>query len=101
MSFNALTSVKISAILYILLKGEAGEAYNVANDATYITIRDMAEFLRDHFNPKINVIVESHPEMGYAPVTKLHLSSAKLQALGWRPRFGLKEMFDKLITSIN
>ena len=91
----------ISAILYILLKGEAGEAYNVANDATYITIRDMAEFLRDHFNPKINVIVESHPEMGYAPVTKLHLSSAKLQALGWRPRFGLKEMFDKLITSIN
>ena len=91
----------ISAILYILLKGEAGEAYNVANDVTYITIRDMAEFLRDHFNPKINVIVESHPEMGYAPVTKLHLSSAKLQALGWRARFGLKEMFCRLMKSLS
>lgn len=90
----------ISAILYILLKGQKGEAYNVANDETYITIRNMAEFLRDCFNPNIKVVVESHPEMGYAPVTKLHLSSAKLQALGWRPRFGLKEMFDKLITSI-
>lgn len=91
----------ISAILYILLKGQKGEAYNVANDATYITIRDMAEFLRDSFNPNIKVVVESHPEMGYAPVTKLHLSAEKLMALGWEPRYNLKEMFNRLIMSIS
>lgn len=91
----------ISAILYILLKGEKGEAYNVANDETYITIRGMAEFLRESFNPNIKVVVESHPEMGYAPETKLHLSAKKLKALGWKPRYDLFEMFNRLITSIS
>lgn len=88
-----------SAILYILLKGQSGEAYNVANEETYISIRDMAEFLRDNFNPEIRVRVESHPEMGYAPVTKLHLSAAKLMALGWQPKFDLKDMYNNLIKS--
>lgn len=88
----------VSAIMHILLKGENGEAYNVANPDTYISIREMAEFLRDNFNPNINVIVEEHPEMGYAPVTKLRLSVNKLMALGWKPECGLKDMFEALIT---
>lgn len=90
----------ISAILHILLKGERGEAYNVANEQTYISIKDMAQFLRDNFNPEVEVRVELHPEMGYAPVTKLHLSAQKLMALGWKPRYGLKEMYGKLIESM-
>jgi len=91
----------ISAILYILIKGEKGEAYNVANPDTYISIKGMAEFLRDNFNPNIKVTVELHPEMGYAPVTKLNLSSEKLMNLGWKPQYGLKEMFDRLIKSMH
>ena len=87
----------VSAILYILLKGNNGEAYNVANAETYISIREMAEFLRDNYNPKINVIVEEHPEMGYAPVTKLNLSTKKLESLGWKPQYDLKGMFTRLI----
>lgn len=89
-----------SAILTILLKGVDGEAYNVANQETYISIREMAEFLRDNFNPSIMVVVEEHPEIGYAPVTKLHLSSEKLMALGWKPQYDLKEMFNRLFASM-
>lgn len=89
-----------SGILTILLKGTSGEAYNVANQDTYINIREMAEFLRDNFNPEIKVIIEEHPEMGYAPVTKLHLSSKKLMSLGWKPQYDLKEMFYRLIESM-
>lgn len=89
-----------SAILTILLKGANGEAYNVANQDTYISIREMAEFLRDNFNPSIMVVVEEHPEIGYAPVTKLHLSSEKLMALGWKPQYDLKEMFNRLFASM-
>lgn len=89
-----------SAILTILLKGANGEAYNVANQETYISIREMAEFLRDSFNPQIKVVVEEYPQMGYAPVTKLNLSTDKLKSLGWRPQYDLKEMFYRLITSI-
>lgn len=89
----------VSAILYILLKGEKGEAYNVANQETYISIKDMANFLCIHFNPQLKVVIEEHPEMGYAPVTKLNLSTEKLRSLGWLPRYGLYEMFDRLIKS--
>lgn len=86
-----------SAILTILLKGSNGEAYNVANQDSYISICEMAEFLRDNFNPEIKVTVEEHPEMGYAPVTKLHLSSEKLMSLGWKPQYNLKEMFRRMM----
>lgn len=91
----------VSAILYILLKGEKGEAYNVANQETYISIKDMANFLCTHFNPQLRVVIEEHPEMGYAPVTKLNLSTEKLKGLGWLPRYGLYEMFDRLIKSLS
>lgn len=89
-----------AAILTILLKGQNGEAYNVANQDTYISIREMAEFLRDNFNPNVKVVIEEHSEMGYAPVTKLHLSVEKLMALGWKPRYDLKEMFSRLINGM-
>lgn len=87
----------VSAILYVLLKGNKGEAYNVANQDTYISIREMAEFLRDKFNPLVKVIINEHSEMGYAPMTKLHLSSEKLMALGWKPMYGLYDMYARLI----
>ena len=91
----------ISALLYILLKGKNGEAYNVANDSTYISARGMAEFLRDNFNPAIDVRVELNDNMGYAPASKLNLSTEKLRALGWQPRYDLKQLFERLITYLS
>jgi len=87
----------ISAILYVLIKGTSGEAYNVANEETYISARNMADYLKENFNPNISVRVELNDTMGYAPVTKLRLSSAKLRALGWTPKYGLKEIFSRII----
>ena len=91
------TTDAISAILYILLKGNSGEAYNVANEDTYISARGMAEFLRDNINPKISIRVELNDDMGYAPATKQRLSTQKLISLGWRPSLGLKEIFERII----
>lgn len=91
------TMDSISAILYILLRGNSGEAYNVANETTYISARGMAEYLQKNFNPSINVKVEIDESMGYAPVSKLRLSAAKLRSLGWDPRYGLKKIFENLI----
>ena len=90
----------VSALLFILMKGKIGEPYNVANQSTYISIRKLAEFLRDNFCPTVKVIVEEHPELGYAPVTKLHLSTDKLMRLGWKPQVNLKDMFKRLINSM-
>ncbi len=87
----------ISAILYILLRGQRGEAYNVANQDTYISIKEMAEFLKEYFNPSINIRLEPNENMGYAPITKTKLSAEKLHTLGWKPKYGLKGIFERLI----
>lgn len=91
----------ISALLYVLLRGGDGEVFNVANESSYISIKDLAVFLRDAFNPQIDVRVELNDNMGYAPVTKLNLSTEKLRALGWLPRYDLKQMFERLIKSLS
>lgn len=90
----------ISGIFYILLEGHNGEAYNVANPDTYISIFNLAEFMKEHFNPNIDVLIEQIDNMGYAPVTKLRLSAEKLMKLGWKPKYGLKDIFGRLIDSL-
>lgn len=87
----------ITAILYILLKGENGEAYNVANEDTYISAKDLAEYVRDHFNSQINILIKLDNYTSYAPPSKLRLSAKKLCALGWRPLYDLQSIFDRLM----
>lgn len=87
----------ISAILYALLRGEIGEAYNICNAQTYISAYNMAKFLQKNFNSSIRIKIELNDNMGYAPTTKLRLSSQKLEQLGWKPTYGLREIFNNLI----
>lgn len=87
----------VRAIVYLLMAGANGEAYNVANSDTYISIYDMAKFLVDNFNQKCKAIIELKDNMGYAPVTHLNLNTNKLGGLGWKPYYGLKEMYGQLI----
>lgn len=87
----------LNAILTILLRGESAEAYNVANESTYISARQMAEYLRDNFAPAIQVRVEADETQGYAPESRLRLSSSKLSKLGWQPKYELKMIFEHLI----
>ena len=90
------TTDAVSAILYLLLKGEKGEAYNIANKDSYISIHDMAKMVRDEFNPNIEVVFDLKENQGYAPETKLRLDSHKLEMMGWKPRYALIEMFNRL-----
>lgn len=87
----------IEAILFILLKGDKGEAYNVANEDTYISVKDMADFVRQKICPSINIRMELDNPQEYAPPTKLRLSTEKLRGLGWKPRHDLMTIFIKLI----
>lgn len=90
----------VNALLYLLLMGNRGEAYNIANKESYISIKDMAYLVRKEFNPNVEVVIVPKVNQGYAPETKLRLDTGKLEDLGWSPKFGLKEMFRRLIESM-
>jgi nucleoside-diphosphate-sugar epimerase len=91
------TADAVEAMLYILLRGESGMAYNVANEDTYISIRDMAEMVCREFGKKMKVRIELKEGMGYSPTTYLRLDTTRLKALGWQPTHNLKEMFEAII----
>ena len=87
----------VSAILYILLKGKTGDCYNVANEETFISAKDMAFFVSSAVNNKIKVRFEIKDNNQYAAPTQQNLQTTKIRNLGWAPEYGLKDIFDRLI----
>lgn len=93
----------VEAILTILIKGEVGKAYNVANDDTYCSIFQMAHMIREEImENKIDVIVNENSvdSKKYAPEHHLYLDITELRKLGWEPRTSLKDSYINLINSL-
>lgn len=94
----------ITGILTVLLKGQSGEAYNVANKDTLITIRGMAEMLINKYPESgtelVFDIAEDITKLGYNPKVKMNLDTSKLENLGWKAEVGLDVMFKNLIKSM-
>lgn len=88
----------VEAILFLLGNGVPGEAYNVADAASYCSMRELAERLCAS-HPPSRVVIDPAEGLGYAPACKLRLSTGKLEALGWKPRTGIMEAFDGLVAS--
>ena len=97
------TADAVAGILTILLKGQTGNVYTVANPSTTIKIRDMAKMVAEQLAEGRIQVVFDIPEdamtYGYAPDVAMHLNSDKLQALGWKPKYDLPEMYDRLVKS--
>ncbi|MCI2048683.1 MAG: NAD(P)-dependent oxidoreductase [Lachnospiraceae bacterium] len=94
----------VSGILTILTKGKAGEAYNVANEELHTTIAGMASFVADKLaGGRIRVIrdIPENNPYGYAAETKLRLSSEKLRALGWKPRYGMEDCYMRMMGTMS
>ncbi len=77
----------VSGILYCLLKGQCGEAYNVSDSSEILSLREIAEYVSSLAGKK--VIFELPSELqakGFLKVLKVVLSNDKLRALGWTPK---------------
>lgn len=94
----------IGGLFCLMLRGEPGQAYNVTNMDTAITIYDMGKMVAE-LEPegKVQVVVdipEDVSSFGYNPEMVIRLDSKKLQTLGWKPEVGIREMFTRLIASM-
>lgn len=89
----------VAGLLTLLAKGEAGQAYNVANEGSHGTIREVAQLAIDalgHGESRVVVDPDETNSAGYAPDVHLRLSSSKLRGLGWEPRANLRKSFESL-----
>lgn len=88
----------VSALLHILLKGERGQAYNIADNSSNISIKKLAEIIANLSNKQVIQQDPSNIEkIGYNVVTKSIFSTDKIEKLGWKIESSFTE---KMISTI-
>lgn len=88
----------VSALLYILEKGQSGQAYNVANGESNITIRELADVVANLTGKNVDIPTLSEKIVG-TPVTKSVFDTSKLENLGWKPRYTICQGMKNTIES--
>lgn len=87
-----------TAVLTVLTRGQCGEAYNVSNPKSLITIRQMAELIAHYAGVELIMDIPSDTEKAaFNPMDNSSLDSRKLEALGWRGLFDADYGFDHTI----
>lgn len=82
----------VSALLYILLNGENGSAYNVSDVGSDVKLRDLAQLAAAQSGGKVVFEIPDEAERaGYSKATKAVLCSKKLQSLGWNALYNIDE----------
>ena len=95
----------VSGILYCLLKGACGEAYNVSDSSEILSLREIAEYVSSLAGKKVIFQLPSELQAkGFLKVLKVVLANEKLRALGWSPkddtRSGVKKTVEILKTIV-
>jgi len=81
----------VSGILTVLLHGARGEAYNVADARSDVTLLELTRMIAGIVGRRVIVSVPSETEsVGFSKASYACLDSAKLQGLGWKAEYGLE-----------
>ena len=92
------TADAVRGLLLLLLKGEIGQVYNVANPDTYCSIYEMAELVANQYGVQVHVQENKNEQQKYPQTHMLRLNIDKLKALGFAPRYDLLTMYQRMIS---
>ena len=82
----------VYGLLTIILCGESGEAYNIADQASNITLKDLAWIIAKYVGKRVIFDIPDATEAaGYSKATKALLDGQKLKLLGWKPFYGIED----------
>ena len=86
----------VSGLLWMLLEGENGEAYNIAEEKSDIRLKDLATIIARLNGRKV---VFENPDVieaaGYSKATKARLDGHKLLGLGWKPKYNIESGMER------
>ncbi|MCI8422164.1 MAG: NAD-dependent epimerase/dehydratase family protein [Lawsonibacter sp.] len=97
----AHVSDAVLGMLWVLLRGETGQAYNLGDAQSDVMQKDLAKMIADYAGTQVVFDLPSEVERrGYSTASKALMDGSKLKALGWRPRYeltaGIRETIDIL-----
>ena len=93
------TAQAVSAILCVLLCGEAGQVYNAANPETYCSVWEMGEQVAAELGEgKIEIrVAENGDHSKYPSPSNLNLDIGAISSLGWKPQGTLMDMYRRMM----
>ncbi len=90
-----------AGILTVLLKGKEGEAYNISDAESEVTLKQIAEWLAEDNGVKVKFEIPDVTEQaGYSTATKAVLDTKKISALGWQPQTHMREGLRKTVEGL-
>lgn len=88
----------VSGLLYVLLNGKSGEAYNIADEASDIMLKDLAAIIAGIAGKEVVFEIPDAVEAaGYSTATKARLDGSKLKSLGWSAKYDIKSGMKRTI----
>lgn len=88
-------------VLTVLLKGEQGEAYNISDIDSEVTLRQITEWLaEDNGMEVVFEIPDASEQKGYSTATKALLDTEKIMELGWTPQTHMREGLRKTVYAL-
>ena len=88
----------VSGLLTVLLMGENGQAYNIADDSSDIRLKDLAKLIAGIAGTEVVFELPNEIERaGYSTATKARLESTKIKELGWFSKFNIQSGVDRTI----
>ena len=88
----------VAGLLTVLLLGKMGEAYNISDARSDITLIDLAGIIADIAGTKVVFEMPDDAEAaGYSMVTKARLDGGKLQKLGWKAKYDIRGGLERTI----
>ena len=85
-------------LLTILLHGKNGEAYNIADEESNITLKDLAQLIADYVGKEVIFEIPDAVECaGYSKATKALLDGSKLKRIGWKPFYNIQNGIPRTI----
>lgn len=82
----------VAGMLYAGLLGKSGEIYNIGNRDCVVTLQEYAQALADAGGVSLRYEPKTAPTgMVFLKTTQCILDTSKLEQLGWRPQYTLKD----------
>ena len=82
----------VSAMLYVLLYGENGMAYNISNDTCNVHLKDFARYCAEWAGKEVIYDLPSEEERkGFSIAMKAILQNNRIKSIGWTSNFSFND----------
>lgn len=87
-----------TGLLAVMLSGKRGEAYNIADSGSDITLKDLADMIADLCNTNVVFeIPDVGEQAGYSTATKARLDGTKVKGIGWNMKYDIRTGIERTI----